>query len=133
MTNSLYDRTQMETLMETLIGERNISESLFDEMLLVAYEYNSQQPRFYSKFFSKIDKGIYDVKMSLATGGSSAAPIYFEPQKIFDQYGIQQLVIDGGIIGNNPALFAYLVATKLNKKGPKIRILSLGTGVAEVK
>lgn len=70
--------------------------------------------------------------MSLAAGGSSAAPVFFEPQKSMDEYGIQQLVIDGGIIGNNPALFAYNIATKLNKKGPKIRILSLGTGMSEV-
>jgi len=65
--------------MEQLIGGKNISDSLFDEMLLVAYEYNSQQPRLYSKYFSNTDKAIYDVKMSLATGGSSAAPFYFEP------------------------------------------------------
>jgi len=52
---------------------------------------------------------------------------------LFDQYGVQQHVIDGGIIGNNPSLFAYLMATQLNKKGPKLRILSLGTGVSEIK
>ena len=40
-TNSLYDRSQMETLMAKLIGGRNVSESIFDELLIVAYEYNS--------------------------------------------------------------------------------------------
>mmetsp|Transcript_31207 Transcript_31207/g.47790 ORF Transcript_31207/g.47790 Transcript_31207/m.47790 type:complete len:84 (-) Transcript_31207:623-874(-) len=42
MTNSLYDRNAIEGLMKELIGERNISEALFDEILIVAYEYNSQ-------------------------------------------------------------------------------------------
>ena len=51
----------MEGLMNDLIGKRNISEAMFDEVLLVAYEYNSQQPRFYSKYFTYIDNGIYDV------------------------------------------------------------------------
>jgi len=53
LTNSLYDRSAIEGLMENLIGKRNISEAMTDELLLVAYEYNSQQPRFYSKYFSE--------------------------------------------------------------------------------
>jgi hypothetical protein len=41
-------------------------------------------------------------------------------------------VIDGGIIGNNPALFAYLMQNKMKKKDP-IRIWSMGTGVLEME
>lgn len=118
--------------MDELIGGQNISAAMFDEMLLVAYEYNSQQPRFYSKFFSTMQPGIYDIQMSLATGGSSAAPVFFQPQKINDQYGMKQLVIDGGIIGNNPAMYAFLQATRLNKITKPLRIISMGTGVAEI-
>ena len=66
--------------MDTLIGTKNMSAAMPDELLVVAYDYNSKQPRFYSKHFSQMDEGIYDVPMSLATGGSSAAPIFFEPQ-----------------------------------------------------
>ena len=101
---------------------------MFDDLLIVAYEYNSQQPRLYSKYFSKHDPGIYDVNMALACGGSSAVPGAFAPQQIFDGYGTEQLIVDGGIISNNPALIAYLISKVLNKKDP-IRIVSLGTGV----
>ena len=97
--------------MNELIGDRNISSAMFDEVLLVAYEYNSHGPRLYSKHFSEKEPNIYDVKFSLATGGSSAAPIYFDPQKLYDNYGLKQLVIDGGIIGNNPSLFAVILAS----------------------
>lgn len=86
LSTSLYDRRAIEGLMDELIGQQNISAAMFDEMLLVAYEYNSQQPRFYSKYFSKLQPGIYDIKMSLATGGSSAAPVFFEPQQSYDHY-----------------------------------------------
>ena len=48
-----------------------------------------------------------------------------------DDYGIQQLVIDGGIIGNNPSLFAYLMQSKMKKKAP-IRIWSMGTGILDM-
>lgn len=80
LKNSLYDRVAIEGLMDELIGAKNISSAMPDELLIVAYDYNSKQPRFYSKHFSALDEGIYDVQMSKATGGSSAAPVFFEPQ-----------------------------------------------------
>ena len=78
-TNTLFDRSGIESLLKDLIGGRNITQSLFDDLLIVAYEYNSQTPRFYSKYFSKQDKGIFDIGMNLAAGGSSAVPGAFEP------------------------------------------------------
>ena len=132
LSNSLYDRKAIEGLMDELIGRKNISAAMTDELLIVAYDYNSKQPRLYSKYFSELDEGIYDVQMSKATGGSSAAPVYFEPQSVLDEYGIQQLVIDGGIIGNNPSLFAYLMQSKIHDKTP-IRIWSMGTGILDMQ
>ena len=60
-------------------------------------------------------------------GGSGAAPIYFDPNVYIDSYGIQEIVIDGGIICNNPELYAYLMAKYLKGK-KKVRIIALGTG-----
>jgi hypothetical protein len=131
LSNSLYDRAAIEGLMDELIGAKNISSAMQDELLVVAYDYNSKQPRLYSKYFAELDSNIYDIKMSIATGGSSAAPIFFVPQESTDEYGIGQLVIDGGIIGNNPALFSYLMQNKIKKKDP-IRIWSMGTGILEM-
>jgi hypothetical protein len=38
-------------------------------------------------------------------------------------------MIDGGLIGNDPALYGYFLAKYLNKKGDnRFRLLSLGTG-----
>ena len=84
LTSSLYDRVEIEGLMRELVGNRNISEAMTDELLLVAYEYNSQEPRLYSKYFSNKSEEHYDVLYSYATGGSSAAPGFFEPQLTYD-------------------------------------------------
>ena len=62
-----------------------------------------------------------------ATGASSAAPTFFDPKVQINGYGMTELQIDGGIICNNPALYAYQMARVFNKKD-KVRILSLGTG-----
>ena len=62
-----------------------------------------------------------------ATGGSTAAPIYFRPKVQKNAFGTAQDIVDGGIIANNPALLSYMMQSKIKKKKP-IRILSLGTG-----
>ena len=92
-----------------------------------AYEFNSNQPRFYSKYFRDTNKGTHDVLIREAIGGSAAAPMFFDPQSLTNLYGIHELVIDGGAICQNPAMFAYLTAKHL--KGHKnVRVISLGTG-----
>lgn len=129
LDSAMYDRSQLEALMYELIGDRYIKDALTSELMIVAYDYNSQQPRYYSKFFSEEQPKVYDVLFSNATGGSSAAPFYFEPMRILDKYGMENLLLDGGLIGNNPSMFAYLMESKLKTTLDKpIRILSMGTG-----
>ena len=40
-TNTLFDRSGIESLLEDYLGGQNITQTLFDDMLIVAYEYNS--------------------------------------------------------------------------------------------
>lgn len=114
--------------MRELIGKRNITDIITDELIVITYEYNSQEPRFFSKYFAEKDPMLYQTIISNATGGSSAAPGYFTPQKRTTFYNQTELMIDGGVIANNPSLVAYHFATKLMRK-PSVRVVSLGTGV----
>jgi len=98
-----------------------------DEVLIVAYDYNSQQPRFFSKFYSNLEPPIYNVTVGNATGASSAAPTFFDPKFIQNQYNLTELQIDGGIICNNPSLYAYQMA-RLLEGHDQIRVMSIGTG-----
>ena len=122
-----YNRSSLENIMKERLGAYNISETMADELLITAYDYNSQEPRFYSKYMAKLEPKIYDIPVGNATGASSAAPTFFDPKQQINGYGLKELQIDGGIICNNPALYAYQFAKIFNKKS-KVRILSLGTG-----
>jgi len=127
LSSSKYSRTNLDALMKTLLGEYGFNDIVTQELLVVAYEYNSQEPRFFSKYFAHQDPGIYDIPIGNATGSSSAAPTFFDPHQVNNQYGFTELQIDGGIICNDPSLYAYEMARDLYGYR-KIRMLSLGTG-----
>ena len=74
--------------MKDKLGAAGINEALTDEILIVAYDYNSQEPRFYSKFYAEIDPYIYNVSLDEATAASSAAPTYFKPKDIKNGFNL---------------------------------------------
>jgi patatin-like phospholipase/acyl hydrolase len=65
-----------------------------------------------------------------AVASSSSAPIYFDPMNYTDKFDVTEYLVDGGVICNNPSLYAYLYA-KYFKKHKNIRLISLGTGMSE--
>ena len=113
--------------MDEELGSANITQALTNEILIVAYDYNSLETRFFSKLMAKFDPMIYDGKMSNMTGASSAAPTFFTPKIQKNGYNLTEYQIDGGIICNNPALYAFNIA-KMLRGEKKIRLMSLGTG-----
>lgn len=108
-----------------------ITETLGDEVVIVAYDYNGRQPRFFSKYFAAMNPGVYDTMIRVAVGGSAAAPTYFDPMTYIDHYNITERLIDGGVIANNPSNYAYNIARLKGKSD--IRLLSIGTGEKEYK
>ena len=127
MTNAVYDRSGLEEGTMKYFGNKTFNDIALDELVINAYEFNSQQPRFFSKYFRKTRKGTHDVLLREAMSGSGAAPIFFDPLNYIDHYGNHEIVIDGGIICNNPSLYAYMMAKYL-KGNKKVRVIALGTG-----
>jgi len=80
LSHAKYNRDSLENVMKTLLGDFKISQTITDELLITAYDYNSQEPRFYSKYFAKTNPRIYDIPVGNATGASSAAPTFFNPK-----------------------------------------------------
>jgi len=103
----MYDRKGVEKILSNYLGGVRFAEITTDEVMIVAYDYNSQEPRFFSKYFAERDSMIYDVPLNDATGASSAAPTFFDPKVSLNKFGLDEMQIDGGIICNNPSLYAY--------------------------
>jgi len=78
------------------------------DAMIMSYEFNNEEPRFFSKIMAKSDPLLYDVALSDAVGGSSAAPGYFDPKTYYNKVlKFKQYFIDGAIICNNPAMYAF--------------------------
>jgi patatin-like phospholipase/acyl hydrolase len=67
-------------MLSDMFGQYRIEDALTDEVMAIAYSFNAQQPRFYTKFNSVNNPKIYNLTMADAVGASSSLPIYFEPK-----------------------------------------------------
>lgn len=109
-----YDRLAgLETVAENQFHEMTFDDVITDELMIPAYEYNFNQPRFFSKYFRDKNPGVYDRPLRKAMEASGSAPVYFDPATYINNYNISETLIDGGLICNNPALYAYLHAKHL--------------------
>lgn len=132
LQHSPYDRSELDKILDKMYGKYNVTDVLTDEILLMAYSFNEQKPRLYSKAQASHDANIYNIPLSWAAEASSATPLYFDPKVFVNWAGTQELLIDGAIIANNPSMYAFIIASQFNKK-KDIRMISLGAGKMKEK
>ena len=121
-THSQYDRTGLEKICNEMFGDTTLMEGLTEELMIVSYDYNNRTPRIFTKYGARIEPELYYTTFSNASQASSAAPTYFDPKVLNGS-----VLIDGGVIANDPSMYAYL-HSRDNLKKKKIRVISVGTG-----
>jgi patatin-like phospholipase/acyl hydrolase len=127
LSSSQYDRKTYDDAIEGLLGNFMVEDALTDNVMMVSYSWNAAEPRFYTKGTSRADPGVYNVSLALAAEASTATPYYFQPKVFTNQNGTEEVLIDGSLIANNPAMYAYVSAT-LFANQTNVRIISLGSG-----
>ena len=119
----LYQHEAIERILKTYLGDLKISE-LVRPCLMPTYNIETGTATFISSIEilqnPKSDCYVRDVLRA-----TTAAPTYFAPT-----HQGQDAFIDGGMFANNPALCAYIEATKFpsEPQAKNIMVLSLGTG-----
>lgn len=61
-TTSL-SRGPIDNLLNEMFGSFKVKDALSEEVMIVSFSYNVQEPRFYSKFEARHDPPVYDVTM----------------------------------------------------------------------
>ncbi|WP_243286100.1 patatin-like phospholipase family protein [Geothrix terrae] len=122
-----YPSDGLEGVLAQYFGEARLKEALV-EVLVTAYDLEKRDAFFYRRRRARADVR-YDVPMRVAARGTSAAPTYFEPLLV-SWPGDRDVLVDGGVFANNPAMCAYAEARQgLGGSAEDILLVSLGTGI----
>src|SRR6266404_491257 len=121
-----YPSDGVESALQKYFGESRIKDALTNT-LITSYEIEMRMPWLFRSDRALKNPG-FDFPMWQVARATSAAPTYFEPERIdkADKSGFWAL-IDGGMYANNPAMVAYAEALHL-APGSDVVVASLGTG-----
>ena len=122
-----YDDLSFNQLLNDIFSDTSIGEALTPTMV-VTYDYSNDRPYILSSYATP------SVLVRIAARATAAAPTYFSPTSIMDETSGQQIsLIDGGVVANNPVLYAYREAKKLYPEAKRFHVLSLSTASAQNK
>lgn len=134
-----YDSEPLERLLSENLGNTKLSEAVVDVMA-TAYDLRSRAPWFFKSWKARgirLSDGEsaldHEFLMRDAARATTAAPTYFEPAKVSNAAGRRFLFVDGGVFANNPAMCAYVSGRRLFPRASRILLLSLSTGIAELR
>lgn len=122
-----YTSAGIEGVLKEYFGDMKLSQSLLP-VIIPAYETERRISWFFKSSRAKLDPE-YDFLLRDVARSTSAAPTYFEPNKInVDGPAGYYSFIDGGVYANNPSMCAYVEAKSMFPDADKIIFVSLGTG-----
>ncbi len=114
-----YHSTNIQNLCQRWFGVRTMGSAKVPTMIM-AYDISKGRQKLLTSYYSKNTCPVW-----VAARATSAAPTYFSP---IEYEG--DLLVDGGVIANNPALYAYFEAKMLYPNCKKFHVLSISTGGA---
>ena len=112
-----YPSKPIEDLVKQWFGNKTLGEAKYPT-LLIAYDLSEGKTKLLRSY---ADESQYPVWV--AARATSAAPTYFAPIEYQ-----QEVLVDGGVVANNPVIYAYYEAKKMYPNCSKFHILSLSTG-----
>ena len=120
-----YDEAPLEQFLQETFGDIALSEAVVPT-LIMSYDTEEGRP------FSMISSDSHEFLFWEAARASSAAPTFFKPAFLQDRtLGRQMTLIDGGVVANNPSLYAYIEAKRLYPRAQSYHILSLSTASSD--
>ena len=128
LLRSRYDNKILEDLLHDSFGEISLGD-IKTPLIINATNVSTGKVHVFKSSYQEHRRGgdysrDRDVPLYRAVLASCSAPVYFDPVEISGD-----LVCDGGLWANNPALVGYVDAVRnFNKTPANMRILSIGTG-----
>lgn len=141
--NARYLPVGLEDALQERFGPLRLADALV-ETVVPSYDMVSAQPLIFRSRDAKAGRGPNPL-MSEVARATSAAPTYFPPLRLLakstrgdraedaeNARANEMVLVDGGLVANNPVTLAYLDALELafarGEPGADILVVSLGTG-----
>jgi predicted acylesterase/phospholipase RssA len=125
--NARYLPTGLEDALERMLGHARLSDAVID-VVIPAYDMRGRRPVLFRSAEARAGRDP-DLEMRLVARATSAAPTYFPPLRLADESG-ERVLVDGGLVANNPVTLAYFDALERCGGTREVLIVSLGTGLA---
>jgi patatin-like phospholipase/acyl hydrolase len=124
-----YEVNGIDKVLHEFFQNAKLSQVMTD-VLIPSYDIESRTPYFFKSHMAK--KNGSDFFIRDAARATSAAPTYFPPTKIqsIDRQ-LEYVLIDGGVVANDPAICAYAEAKALYPDVNKFFLLSIATAGTE--
>ena len=123
-----YNRTPLTNFLGKNFARIQMTEVATDEALIIGYEYNKQEPRFYTKNLTHHNNS-YEFKVSMpeAIAGACSLLDYFLPYNVQLDITSKEIIVDGAIIAENPSFYSAILAKEMMGK-KHVRVVSVGAG-----
>ena len=129
--NARYSATALEDHVTKAFGDTRLSDALTD-VVVTAYDMHGGEPVvFRSHDADGRVTGRANPRFVEVARATSAAPTFLPPLRLLDERA-ESVLIDGGVVANNPAAIAYLDGLECGRDddgtAPDVVLLSVGTG-----
>ncbi len=121
-----YSCAGIDSVLKEYFGDARLKDAATD-VLVPSYEIERRFAFFFKSSTARV-KPDYDFAMRDVARATSAAPTYFEPQKLQNGTSDYYALIDGGVFANNPAACALVEARTTHPGAEQFLVVSLGTG-----
>jgi uncharacterized protein len=121
-----YPADGVEGVLKSYFGDARLKDALTN-LLVTSYELETRSPWLFRSDRARRNPD-FDFPMWQVARSTSAAPTYFEPERLEKSTGSDYwALVDGGTFANNPAMCAFAEARRLEPDG-EVLVVSLGTG-----
>jgi len=122
-----YSPEPLEAVLRNFFGDSELK-SAKTPLLISSYDVQGNRTFFFKSEKAKAQDGAaFNWKLREIARATSAAPTYFPPTQLRNEFHTYTLV-DGGVCVNNPAMAAYAEARRIYPDAKDFLVVSVGTG-----
>lgn len=128
LADQRYPDDALEAALQDAFGARRLKDAR-TEVVVPTYDLAERQAYFFKRRRARENPSERDHTALEVARAAVAAPTYFEPALAHGPGGSDdRVLVDGGVVANNPAMCAYAEALAHDGFADDVLIVSLGTG-----